>query len=261
MNSTKFFIDQHGCAKNQVDGELIISLLKKKNWIQTFDASQADLIIVNSCGFIESAKTESLDAVMSARRMYPKAKILLAGCLAERYANDLRDSLTEADGFFGNGKLDEIYKILDPLMNDERPVLVPEQKGVCCGDRKLLLNFPGSAFVKITEGCNNRCSFCAIPLIRGNLRSRPADEIITEISYIKSHRISLFGIIINEYDIESDNIEQKYLPHLIKEYTAGTKILGCVPHIDEIRPDTLIAQTLNSFNIEEIFGLEIAKLH
>ncbi|MBR0488049.1 MAG: 30S ribosomal protein S12 methylthiotransferase RimO, partial [Treponema sp.] len=113
MNSTKFFIDQHGCAKNQVDGELIISLLKKKNWIQTFDASQADLIIVNSCGFIESAKTESLDAVMSARRMYPKAKILLAGCLAERYANELHDSLPEADGFFGNGKLDEIYKILD----------------------------------------------------------------------------------------------------------------------------------------------------
>ncbi len=196
MNSTKFFIDQHGCAKNQVDGELIISLLKKKNWIQTFDASQADLIIVNSCGFIESAKTESLDAVMSARRMYPKAKILLAGCLAERYANDLRDSLTEADGFFGNGKLDEIYKILDPLMNDERPVLVPEQKGVCCGDRKLLLNFPGSAFVKITEGCNNRCSFCAIPLIRGNLRSRPADEIITEIKELVSkgiYEINLIG--------------------------------------------------------------------
>ena len=192
----KFFIDQHGCAKNQVDGELIISLLKKKDWEQTFEPGKADLIIVNSCGFIESAKTESINAVMSARQMYPKAKILLAGCLAERYASDLKDELTEADGFFGNGKLDEIYKILEPLMKDERPVLVPKQEGVCCGDRDILLSFPGMAFVKITEGCNNRCSFCAIPIIRGDLRSRKADEIITEIKSLVSkgvYEINLIG--------------------------------------------------------------------
>lgn len=192
----KFFIDQHGCAKNQVDGELIISLLKKKDWIQVFDPHEADLIIVNSCGFIESAKTESINAVMSARELYPKAKILLAGCLAERYASELKDDLTEADGFFGNGKLDEIYKILDPLMKNERPVLVPKQEGVCCGDRDILLSFPGMAFVKITEGCNNRCSFCAIPIIRGDLRSRNADEIISEIKSLVAkgvYEINLIG--------------------------------------------------------------------
>ena len=194
--SMKFFIDQHGCAKNQVDGELIINLLKKKDWEQTFEASEADLIVVNSCGFIESAKTESINAVMSARQMYPKAKILLAGCLAERYANDLKDDLTEADGFFGNGDLNQIYKVLEPLMKNERPVLVPEQKGVCCGDRNLLLSFKGTAFVKITEGCNNRCSFCAIPIIRGDLRSRKADEIVSEIKELVSkgvYEINLIG--------------------------------------------------------------------
>ena len=194
--SMKFFIDQHGCAKNQVDGELIINLLKKKDWEQTFEASEADLIVVNSCGFIESAKTESINAVMSARQMYPKAKILLAGCLAERYANDLKDDLTEADGFFGNGDLSQIYKVLEPLMKNERPVLVPEQKGVCCGDRNLLLSFKGTAFVKITEGCNNRCSFCAIPIIRGDLRSRKADEIVSEIKELVSkgvYEINLIG--------------------------------------------------------------------
>lgn len=192
----KFFIDQHGCAKNQVDGELIINLLKKKDWEQTFEASEADLIIVNSCGFIESAKTESINAVMSARQMYPRAKILLAGCLAQRYADELKDDLTEADGFFGNGKLDEIYKIIEPLMNDERPLLVPKQEGVCCGDRDILLSFPGMAFVKITEGCNNRCSFCAIPIIRGDLRSRNANEIISEIKDLVSkgvYEINLIG--------------------------------------------------------------------
>ena len=192
----RFFIDQHGCAKNQVDGELIINLLKKQDWEQTFEPGEADLIVVNSCGFIESAKTESINAVMSARQMYPKAKILLAGCLAERYANDLKDDLLEADGFFGNGDLSQIYKVIEPLMKDERPVLVPEQKGVCCGDRNLLLSFKGTAFVKITEGCNNRCSFCAIPIIRGDLRSRKANEIIEEIKDLVSkgiYEINLIG--------------------------------------------------------------------
>ena len=205
----KFFIDQHGCAKNQVDGELIVSLLLKKGYAQTFDASEADLIIVNSCGFIESAKTESLNAVMSAREMYPKAKILLAGCLAERYAADLAESLPEADGIFGNGDLSQVYKVIEPLMAGDRPVLTPEQKGVCCGDRDVLLSFAGAAYVKITEGCNNRCSFCAIPIIRGELRSRPADEIISEIKQLIAqgvYEINLIGQDLAAYGTgASDN--------------------------------------------------------
>ncbi len=217
---TKFFIDQHGCAKNQVDGELIISLLsKKEGYVQTFDPSEANLIIVNSCGFIESAKTESINAVLSARNLYPNAKILLAGCLAERYANDLKDSLTEADGFFGNGDLDQIYKVVEPLMNGERPVLTPKQKGVCCGDRSLLLNFSGASYVKITEGCNNHCSFCAIPIIRGELRSRPAQEIIDEIKSLISqgvYEINLIGQDLAAYGTGlEDNVfgtGRSYLP-------------------------------------------------
>ena len=208
MEPKNFFIDQHGCAKNQVDGELLISLLRKRGWIQTFDAESADLIIVNSCGFIESAKIESITAVQSARQLYPNAKILLAGCLAERYAADLKDSLTEADGFFGNGDLPQIYKILPPLMEGKRPVLTPAQKGVCCGDRDLLLSFSGTAFVKITEGCNNRCSFCAIPIIRGELRSRKADEIVEEIrSLVRRgiYEINLIGQDLAAYGTGRDD--------------------------------------------------------
>lgn len=215
----KFFIDQHGCAKNQVDGELIIGLLVKKGYEQTFSADEADLIIVNSCGFIESAKEESINAVMGARQMYPEAKILLAGCLAERYAEDLKDSLTEADGFFGNGDLDQIYKVVEPLMKGERKVLVPEQKGVCGGNRDMLLNFPGAAFVKITEGCNNRCSFCAIPIIRGELRSRPAGDIIEEIKLLISqgvYELNLIGQDLAAYGTgRDDNVfgtGRTYLP-------------------------------------------------
>lgn len=190
-----FFIDQHGCAKNQVDGELIISQLVSYGYKQTFNPEEAQLIIVNSCGFIESAKIESIEAVQSARQKYPNAKILLTGCLAERYAGDLKESLTEADGFFGNGDISQLNKVIAPLMEGSRPVLTPPQKGVCCGERHTILSFAGAAFVKITEGCNNRCSFCAIPIIRGELRSRKADEIIEEIKKLISQGVYELNLI------------------------------------------------------------------
>ncbi len=205
-----FFIDQHGCAKNQVDGELIISRLSAMGMKQIFDPSLADVIIVNSCGFIESAKKESIDAVISAKRNYPDAKILLTGCLAERYADSLKDSLTEADGFFGNGDISKIDTIIKPLAAGQRPVLVPEQKGVCCGDRPMILSYRGSAYVKITEGCSNCCSFCAIPLIRGKLRSRPADDIVKEIRRLTDdgvYEINLIGQDLAAYGTgESDDV-------------------------------------------------------
>ena len=205
-----FFIDQHGCAKNQVDGELIISRLLNLGMAQTFEPAEADLIVVNSCGFIESAKKESLDAVCAARRDYPNAKILLCGCLAERYASQLKDALPEADGIFGNGDLSKLDEIISQLNENKRPVNVYNQEGVCCGDRKVFLGFRGSAFVKITEGCSNHCSFCAIPLIRGELRSRPASEITAEIESLVSQgivEINLIGQDLAAYGTgENDNV-------------------------------------------------------
>ena len=192
---TSFFIDQHGCAKNQVDGELIISRLNNLGLTQVFDAADSDLIIINSCGFVESAKKESIDALFFARRQYPKAKILLIGCLAERYAEILKDSMPEADGIFGNGDLSKIDEVIRTMQSGARPVLVPPQKGVCCGERRTLLSFRGSAFVKITEGCSNHCSFCAIPLIRGELRSRKAFDIVAEIKELVQSGIREINLI------------------------------------------------------------------
>ncbi len=199
MTDQQFFLDQHGCAKNQVDGELLIGILQAKGWTKTDIPEDAALIIINSCGFIESAKKESLDAVITARAAYPKAKIVLAGCLSERYAEDFRGSLTEADAFFGNGDLSRFGEVIDPLFagaDSSQLVIVPEQKGVCAGDRPLILSFPRSAYVKITEGCDNCCSFCAIPLIRGSLRSRTIEAIVAECRTLVSrgmYEINLIG--------------------------------------------------------------------
>ncbi|MBQ5384197.1 MAG: radical SAM protein, partial [Treponema sp.] len=192
----KFYLDQHGCAKNQVDGEILVTRLENIGYIKTDEPSHADFIIINSCGFISSAKEESLNAVIDAKKSYPNAKILLAGCLAERYASVLEKELSEADGFFGNGDLSKIDGTVKSLLDGGRPVVVPPQTGVCCGDRNTLLSFKGSAYVKITEGCDNRCTFCAIPIIRGGLRSRKAEDIVQEIkSLIKKgvHEINLIG--------------------------------------------------------------------
>ena len=180
-----FFLDQHGCAKNQVDGELLIGILNAKGWTRTDIPDEATLIIINSCGFIESAKQESLEAVITARTAYPNARVLLAGCLSERYPEELSETLLEADAFFGNGDLSRFPELLEQMFPAEgtptaRPVLCPPICGVPSGERPELLSFPGSAYVKITEGCDNYCSFCAIPLIRGPLRSRTISDIADE---------------------------------------------------------------------------------
>ena len=207
---TEFFIDEHGCAKNQVDGEIIISRLTSLGLRQTFDASKAHIIIVNSCGFIDPAKKESIDALFSAKKNYPDAKILLAGCLAERYANVLKNSLPEADGIFGNGDLSKIDSVIGPLLEGKRPVVTAEQRGISCGNRTMLLSYRNSVYVKITEGCSNRCSFCAIPIIRGSVRSRSADDIVDEIKtllLLGVYEINLIGQDLAAYGTgENDDV-------------------------------------------------------
>lgn len=203
---TKFFLDQRGCAKNQVDGEVIISNLIKEGWEQAETAGEADLIIINSCGFIESAKKESLDALLGARKKYADKKIILAGCLAQRYAKIFKDELPEADGIFGNGDLSRVAAFAKKIVKGKRAVDTPPQAGVSCGERLKLLSYKNSAYVKITEGCSNHCSFCAIPLIRGELRSRPAADVIAEIKALLKRgvfEINLIGQDLAAYGTET----------------------------------------------------------
>jgi ribosomal protein S12 methylthiotransferase len=209
----KFFIDQHGCAKNQVDGEEIASRLEDAGHEYVSTGEEADLIIVNTCGFIESAKKESIDAAISIKRYYPGKKLLLAGCLAQRYPEALLEDMVEADGIFGNADLSRAVESAERTMGGSREAMVEDQpdriKGHYYG-RTRLFGYRGSAHVKITEGCSNRCSFCAIPLIRGNLRSRSIEDVVEECrSLIASgiHEINLIGQDLGAYgrDLESQS--------------------------------------------------------
>ena len=211
-----FFIDQHGCAKNQTDGELLCAYLEKAGFKYTENPQKANFIIINSCGFIESAKKESINAVYSIKAAYPDAKIILAGCLAERYANDLYESMPELDGIFGNGDLSKITDYMKKVsaaskkQTRAQPAIFP-QTGVCAAERTRLFGFKGSAFVKITEGCSNNCSFCAIPLIRGAVRSRPVKEIVDEIKALVAngiYEINLIGQDLAAYSYKNVDLAQ-----------------------------------------------------
>jgi ribosomal protein S12 methylthiotransferase len=171
-----YFLDPFGCAKNQVDAENMMAHLNGAGWSAASDAGDADLVIVNSCGFIESAKQESINAVLGWRKLYPGKKILLAGCLAQRYAKELAEALPEADGFFGT---EDITKITDAANSITVPVPCSPFPVPRSASRPLL-SLPGSAYVKISEGCNNCCSYCAIPLIRGPLCCRAVTDITDE---------------------------------------------------------------------------------
>ena len=181
----QYFIDPFGCAKNQVDAENMMASLNSAGWTAA-TPEDADLIIINSCGFIDSAKQESINAVLRWRELYPQKKILLAGCLPQRYKKELTEALPEADSLFGNSDLSGINNAAAQVVGlqpAEIPAAVtfPAEAGnrASVGNRPLL-SFPGSAYVKISEGCDNRCSFCAIPLIRGSLKSREIPGILDE---------------------------------------------------------------------------------
>lgn len=240
MLQKKFFMDLHGCAKNQVDAELIIGIMENLSWENTSDPDEADLIIVNSCGFINSAKEESINAVLQAKAAHPKAKVLLAGCLAERYADILKNDLPEADGIFGNGNLSLLPQLIDSMFpkktSDEKFIgktLVPPQIGICGGERPKILNFPRSTYIKITEGCDNFCSFCAIPIIRGRLRSRPIKDICDEIkTFLKKgfYEFNLIGQDLAAYQTGKDDLSED---ELHRENCSGLALL--LKSISEIK--------------------------
>ena len=242
MNSTNFYIDLHGCAKNQTDAEIIVSFLEKEGFCYVQNPDEAAFILINSCGFIQSAKKESINAIYELRSAYPNAKIILTGCLAERYSQSLYDDMPELDGVFGNGNLAEIAGFMKKYSQDEkRFAQVFPQQGICAAERKVLFNFPGSAYVKITEGCSNHCSFCAIPLIRGELRSRAVDAIIDEIKdLVKAgvYEINLIGQDIAAYGTGLEEEDKKI--RTAAEKTGLSPIAYLISKITEIKGDFIV---------------------
>ncbi len=173
-----FTIESLGCAKNQVDSEQLIAQLERCGLEWVAEPERAEAVIVNTCGFITSAKEESIRTALELKSRFPGKKVLLAGCLVARYGEELRRSLGELDGFVGLHDPRGLQRLL--VAGESRAEARPSGGERPRGAARHLLSYPGSAYLKIAEGCGNRCSYCAIPLIRGPLVSRPPAEVVQE---------------------------------------------------------------------------------
>jgi ribosomal protein S12 methylthiotransferase len=178
-----------GCSKNTVDSEALMGLLRKNNIELTEQADGADAVIINTCGFIDVAKEESVNAILAAAAMKRDGRIgqlYVAGCLSQRYMNDLEEEIPEVDAYFGVTDFGNILKTINPnhkhdLISDR---FIPE------GSK--------SAYIKISEGCDNPCSFCAIPLMRGGHISRPIEDILLEATYLASEGVKELVIVAQD---------------------------------------------------------------
>lgn len=165
-----------GCTKNLVDSEIMLG--KLKDYTMTNDASSADVIIVNTCGFIDSAKQESLNTILNLHDERKKESVLvMAGCLSERYQGELQKELPEIDVFTGVGDYDKI----DLLVNEKRSAFTNEVFLASDTNERVITGSSYHAYVKLSEGCNQTCSFCAIPSFKGKLHSRTLESLVKEV--------------------------------------------------------------------------------
>ncbi len=191
-----------GCTKNQVDAEVMLGALAADGFELTGNPKKAEVVIINTCGFIEEAKQESIDTIIEHGKLKQSGAcrvLIAAGCLAQRYQGDLLKALPELDGVVGTGEFGRIADICRDLLAPKKrhqrlwisqpPYLYDEMAP------RLRLGRPHSAYVKIAEGCNRNCAFCAIPLMRGKQRSRPVESIVAEVRQLAENGVKEINLI------------------------------------------------------------------
>lgn len=174
-----------GCAKNQVDAETILGQLEGAGYPIVSDLGEAEIILINTCGFIQDAKEESIQAILDASIYKDKGNcryLVALGCLSQRYGEALMSDIPELDAAFGVGQVPRIAEHIEALTAGHDRMLDTDGRDdpIAPYNRRILSTSPGSAYLKIGEGCSNRCAYCAIPLIRGPFRSRETDDILQE---------------------------------------------------------------------------------
>lgn len=237
--STSIGLISLGCEKNRVDSESLLGQLRRAGYTLTSDINQAEVIIVNTCGFITAAKEESIAAILEAAQYKINGrcrKLLVAGCLSQRYGNELLQEIPEIDGVMGTGAVPEVVEVLQAMHLGQRPLAVGAPGYIQQGPEARVLTTPGyTAYLKIAEGCDNRCSYCAIPAIRGPYRSRAMDDIISEAQWLCAGGVKELIVIAQETTRYGRDIYGRYaLPELLQRLAAidecrWIRIMYCYP--------------------------------
>ena len=211
-----------GCSKNLVDSEHFLGILiNKKGFEFTEILEDADLIIVNTCGFIGDAKQESIDTILEVAQLKEKKlkKLIVAGCLAQRYAAELMEELPEVDAIIGTGDIDKIEAVVDDIFREKRVIRSDSLEFLAnAATERILTTHPHTAYLKIAEGCDRKCTYCIIPKLRGKLRSRSIEDIVEEakkLSAMGVRELNLLAQETSEYGI--DRYGDKSLARLLRE--------------------------------------------
>ena len=210
-----------GCAKNLVDSEVLLGLLSQAGYEITPRPDQADILIVNTCAFIEPARKESVRAILEAGGYKQTGKcrlLLVTGCLAQRYPEELLAEMPEIDGLAGTGAVPEIAGLVSRALNGEKVVAVGAPGYTYSSDLpRLQATLPHTAYLKIAEGCSNRCSFCVIPGLRGQTRSRPLPELVREAGQLQAGGVKELILVAQDTTLYGHDLAGRTrLPDLLR---------------------------------------------
>ena len=215
MDNLLIHVVSLGCEKNRVDTEHMLGLLSGSNAALADDPADADVIIVNTCGFINDAKQESIDTILEMAR-YKEANcraLIVTGCLAQRYAGELAEELPEVDAFLGVSSYTRLLDAISSALAGKRYVSCDRVDGDIVP--RVLTTRGHMAYVRISDGCENRCSYCAIPAIRGGLRSRPMDSILSELSDLRAAGVAEAVLIAQDTTRYGEDLGRRMLPELV----------------------------------------------
>ena len=247
---TKVAFISLGCSKNLVDTEVMLHNLYKDGFEVTFEPEKAEIVIINTCGFIESAKQEAIDNILDAAELkeWGECKHIIAtGCLVERYREEVMKELPELDAIVGVGSLEDIGEACRAVMRGEKYSSFKDKNTSPLGGGRILTTAPHTAYLKIAEGCDNRCTYCAIPLIRGKLRSRTIEDIVHEAQELDRAGVKELNLIAQDTTRYGLDLYGEYkLAALVKEITKNTSIpwirlLYCYP-------DKITDELIEEFN-------------
>lgn len=227
-----------GCAKNRVDAEMMLYKLKEAGFTLKDDPADGDAVIINTCGFIESAKQESIEEILELAKLKAEGKIkalIVSGCLAERYKTDIKKEMPEVDAVIGLGANGDIVEAVKAALNKEDYQSFPHKELMPLDDKRIGSTPPHYAYLKVADGCDNKCTYCAIPMIRGRFRSRTMESILEEAKELAGRGVKELNVIAQDTTRYGEDIYGKLmLPALLKELCKiegieWIRILYCYP--------------------------------
>ncbi len=227
-----------GCSKNLVDTEVMLRTLYDAGFELTPNEAEAEIIVVNTCGFIESAKTESIDTILDIAKLKSDGNlkhIIATGCLVERYREEVMNEMPEIDALIGVGSLSHIAEACSAVMKGEKFISFDDKETSKLGGERIITTEEHTAYLKIAEGCDNRCTYCAIPLIRGKFRSRTIEDIVKEAKDLEGMGVKELNLIAQDTSRYGLDLYGEYsLAKLVRAILAETNIpwirlLYCYP--------------------------------